>query len=305
MRHDRPYRLLIEWGLLALLLVLLVPVELLCAEAAFETLGMIDSGFYWMLTIVGNGAVLFIATRNRVAAAAFAILLGLGIIPYQVILMDRLSRVQVEAAGALAFPRPISRGIHHRNEDEPAFRRAQLFFEQLLHRMDTSDLVAVNPRLDDGRRTRFGGVEHVNDNGGSKKRDTCSQWHRCERTTPARPRKVQPTRPLGFGADARLASAEVDTQHNRKERSDHRDHRLCQQCRRGRRRVRAPAGPESDGVETDGHDRDRAAIHDRQSDERLLTCVGQNESRERLAEHEGDDQHGGAGDCDDRQDGGP
>ena len=103
MEQDRRRTLLSESAFLMLLLLLLVPVELLCAQAAFETLGEIDSGLYWVVTIGGNCAVILVAIRSRTVAATLAVLLGLAIIPYQIVLMHRHARVQAEASRIVAY----------------------------------------------------------------------------------------------------------------------------------------------------------------------------------------------------------
>ena len=81
----------------ALLLLVLVPLELVCAYLAYETIGEISS----MLTYFAAGLnliLIVVALRYPRAAAAGAVLLGLAIVPYQLVLGDRLIRVQAEAA---------------------------------------------------------------------------------------------------------------------------------------------------------------------------------------------------------------
>ena len=103
MDRSKRGRLLGGSAMLALLLVVLVPVELICAAAAYETIGEVASAFYWFIIILGNGVVLVVALGSRAIAGTLALLVGLMIIPYQVVLMDRLSRIQTEAARIVAY----------------------------------------------------------------------------------------------------------------------------------------------------------------------------------------------------------
>jgi len=92
-----------EIALLGLLMALLVPVEVMCAQAAFETIGDITSYLYWVLVIVGNCVVILTAVGSRTLAGTLALLLGLAIIPYQIALVRRHARVQTEAARIVAY----------------------------------------------------------------------------------------------------------------------------------------------------------------------------------------------------------
>jgi hypothetical protein len=94
---ERPQR----W-LLALLMLVLVPLEVACAYLAFETLGEVVSGLYFMALAV-NLVFILLAIRSPVAAATGAFLLGLVIIPYQAVLGQRLIRVQAEAARIVCY----------------------------------------------------------------------------------------------------------------------------------------------------------------------------------------------------------
>ncbi|MFC1805706.1 hypothetical protein ACFL09_01840 [Planctomycetota bacterium] len=103
MEEGKGRELMRESALLGLLLLLLVPVELLCAQAAFETIGEISRGLYWVLAIAGNCVVILTAVRSRAVAGTLALLLGLAIIPYEIVLMHRHARVQTEAARIVAY----------------------------------------------------------------------------------------------------------------------------------------------------------------------------------------------------------
>ncbi len=89
--------------LFALLMGVLIPLELLCALLAYETLGEITSYIYFMGIVGLNSLFIILAFRYRAAAALSAVLLALLIIPYQVILGQRLLRVQAEATHIVAF----------------------------------------------------------------------------------------------------------------------------------------------------------------------------------------------------------
>ena len=82
--------------LFALLLGALIPLEFVCALLAYETVGETTSGIY-LVSIIGlNLLFLAVAFRYRAVAAIAVVGLALLIIPYQVILGDRLLRVQAE-----------------------------------------------------------------------------------------------------------------------------------------------------------------------------------------------------------------
>jgi hypothetical protein len=89
--------------LFVLLLALLIPLELLCARLAYETLGEIISAFYFLSIIGLNLLFIILAFRYRAAAALGAVGLALLIIPYQIILGDRLIRVQAEASQIVSY----------------------------------------------------------------------------------------------------------------------------------------------------------------------------------------------------------
>jgi uncharacterized protein (DUF58 family) len=88
--------------LLASLLVLLIPLEAICARLAFQTIGEIVSTLYF-LAIGLNLLFLVLAIRYRTVAALGVILLALAIIPYQLYLGNRLVRVQAEVSRIVTF----------------------------------------------------------------------------------------------------------------------------------------------------------------------------------------------------------
>jgi hypothetical protein len=89
--------------LFALLLGVLIPLELLCALLAYETLGQVTSSIYFIGIVGLNSLFIILALRYRAAAALSVVLLALLIIPYQVVLGQRLLRVQAEATQIVAF----------------------------------------------------------------------------------------------------------------------------------------------------------------------------------------------------------
>lgn len=91
-----------ERWLFGILMAVLVPLEIGCAYLTFETLGEVTSSLYFLAT---GANLLFIlwAIRSPTAAAVGALILGLLIIPYQLVLGDRLIRVQDEAARIVGY----------------------------------------------------------------------------------------------------------------------------------------------------------------------------------------------------------
>ena len=126
-QKDRP-GVLREHALLLLCLAVLIPVEILCARAAFETIGEITSWQYWALVIVSNSLVLLVAIASRKVALALALLLGLAIVPYQLLLMRRHSLVRAEAARIVtyAYETKASTGAYPAGLDGYAFERPEV-----------------------------------------------------------------------------------------------------------------------------------------------------------------------------------
>jgi hypothetical protein len=92
-----------ETLLFALIAGILVPLEVVCALLAYETLGEITSMIYF-IGIIGINTLLFLlALRYRTVAALGMVGLALLIIPYQIMLGDRLMRVQAETTRIVAF----------------------------------------------------------------------------------------------------------------------------------------------------------------------------------------------------------
>jgi hypothetical protein len=92
----------VETLLFILLMAVIVPLEVVCALLAYETIGEIASALYFLALGI-NLLFFLLAVRSRSLAALGAIILALLIIPYQVVLGQRLLRVQAEAARIVAF----------------------------------------------------------------------------------------------------------------------------------------------------------------------------------------------------------
>lgn len=90
-----------KWLILALLI--LVPLEIYCAEQAFETIGEITSAMYWVLVIAGNLFVVMLAFIHRQVAIGAAFLLALLIVPHQLLLIERHAAVRSEATRIVAY----------------------------------------------------------------------------------------------------------------------------------------------------------------------------------------------------------
>jgi hypothetical protein len=88
--------------LFLLLMIILVPLELLCAALAYHTLGEITSVIYFLIVSL-NIVCIALAFYSRLAAGFLAVLLGLAIIPYQLLLGHRFLQLQHEAARIVAY----------------------------------------------------------------------------------------------------------------------------------------------------------------------------------------------------------
>jgi hypothetical protein len=88
--------------LFVLLMLVLVPLEVLCAYLSYETIGEMARGGYLVATGI-NLVFIAVAFRNRAIAAIAAVVLGLLIIPYQIVLGHRLLEVEKEAAGIVSW----------------------------------------------------------------------------------------------------------------------------------------------------------------------------------------------------------
>ncbi len=91
-----------ETLLFGLLMLVLIPLELMCAYLAYETIGEVVSVMYFLAVGI-NLVFIVLAVRNRTLAALGAVVLGLVIIPYQLVLGQRLLRVQAEAARVVSY----------------------------------------------------------------------------------------------------------------------------------------------------------------------------------------------------------
>lgn len=120
-----------------LLLGVLIPLELLCALLAYETIGEITSSLYVIGVIGLNSLFIVMAFRYRTVATLGVVVLALFIIPYQVILGQRLLRVQAEVTHIVsyayeqrihssAFPSDLSGYAFHDTAMEVYIQRYQL-----------------------------------------------------------------------------------------------------------------------------------------------------------------------------------
>ena len=117
----------VEWVLFSLLMITLILLEALCARLAYQTLGEIMSTVYALLVVL-NLVPLWLATRSRAAAALVAATLALLIIPYQLLLADRLWRVQAEADHVLTYlhEQRLSTGQYPANLSEYRFHDSEM-----------------------------------------------------------------------------------------------------------------------------------------------------------------------------------
>jgi len=102
MKNSEPNRKT-EILLFTLLMATLIPLELLCACLAYETLGEISSGIYFFGVGFFNLIFIIIAIRSRMWAAIGAILFGLAIVPYQGLLTHRLLLLKDETARIVSY----------------------------------------------------------------------------------------------------------------------------------------------------------------------------------------------------------
>lgn len=89
--------------LFAILMASLIPLELFCGILAYETLGAVTSQVYLAGTLLFNLAFIILAFRYRSVAILAVIVFALLIIPYQLVLGQRLLRVQAEATRIVAY----------------------------------------------------------------------------------------------------------------------------------------------------------------------------------------------------------
>jgi hypothetical protein len=88
--------------LFVLLMCILVPVEVACALLSYHTLGE-TAPFWYFAGIALNLVFAFIALANPRLAGMAAIVLALVIVPYQLVMGDRLLRLQAESARIVTF----------------------------------------------------------------------------------------------------------------------------------------------------------------------------------------------------------
>lgn len=91
-----------ERALALLVLAILVPLEILAGRLAYETLGELDSAF--LLMAVGlNLPIALLALWKPLPSAVAGVILGLLLIPEQVILGQRLVKVQREVTAIVGY----------------------------------------------------------------------------------------------------------------------------------------------------------------------------------------------------------
>ncbi|MEM1451858.1 MAG: hypothetical protein AAF726_17850 [Planctomycetota bacterium] len=103
MTDARPKSKRADRRIFALTLLLLLPLEVICAQSAFHTLGEIDHMVVWSGVVAGNLFALALAAFRPRAGAIAAVLVGLAIIPQHLGLIRRHSLVRHEATRIVAF----------------------------------------------------------------------------------------------------------------------------------------------------------------------------------------------------------
>ena len=91
-----------ERTICCLLFASLIPLEIVSAFLAYETLGEITSGAY-LLGVGLNLPLLIFSWKKPLAGAIGGVVLAAAIIPYQVLLTKRLMDVQTEAVEIVTF----------------------------------------------------------------------------------------------------------------------------------------------------------------------------------------------------------
>jgi hypothetical protein len=85
-----------------LLVCILVPLEIACAYLAYETIGEVTNTLYFFAVGL-NLLFVIVAFRYRTIATLGVVLLALAIIPYQMVLGNRLMRIQSEASRIVTY----------------------------------------------------------------------------------------------------------------------------------------------------------------------------------------------------------
>lgn len=81
----------------------LLVLEIFCAKLAFETLGEIDSGAYFLLVALNVIPLVLLVLKKTQFAMGLILLIGLLIIPYQLYLGHKLISLKEEAANITAY----------------------------------------------------------------------------------------------------------------------------------------------------------------------------------------------------------
>ncbi|MEM9378350.1 MAG: hypothetical protein AAGB93_00275 [Planctomycetota bacterium] len=99
----RPKSKRADRSIFAITLLLLLPLEVICAQSAFHTVGEIDHMVVWFTVAAGNLFALALAALSPKAATVAALLVGATIVPYHLGLIRRHSLVRHEASRIVAF----------------------------------------------------------------------------------------------------------------------------------------------------------------------------------------------------------
>lgn len=79
-----------------ILILILIPLEIIAALLAYETIGEIVSAFFFLLILI-NIPLLFIARISPKGVSIISLLIAIALVPYQLILAHRLYKIQSEA----------------------------------------------------------------------------------------------------------------------------------------------------------------------------------------------------------------
>jgi hypothetical protein len=85
------------------LLLVALPIEVYCARLAFHTLGEVISAILLLAVGLNIFPIALYALRYRVAAIVAALAIVVAIVPYQLILGERLLELQMEASHVVAY----------------------------------------------------------------------------------------------------------------------------------------------------------------------------------------------------------
>jgi hypothetical protein len=92
-----------SWFCFLALLAVLAALEWLCAIVAYETLGEVTSAMLMVAVLTNLLPVLLFALRVRAAAVFAALVIALAIVPYQVVLANRLRELEQESSEIVSW----------------------------------------------------------------------------------------------------------------------------------------------------------------------------------------------------------